>query len=62
MRRIKLFPSQRNARDYLDDTAVKASMSGMDREKITEYRDQMIMMIILDSSMILGETLAIKEV
>jgi len=60
MRRIKPLPSQRNKRDFLEDMEVKALIAAMDKEINTEYRDLMVMMLILDSGMRLGETLTIE--
>lgn len=60
MKRIKLLPNQRNAKDYLEDTEIRALLGVMDKELYAEYRDLLIFMILFDCGTRLGETLSIE--
>lgn len=61
MKRIKVLPDLRKPKEYLEDDEVHALFSVLDRERYTEYRDSLIMMLMLDSGTRLGETLSIEE-
>lgn len=60
MTRIKELPQQRKAKEYLEDEEVKTLLRSMDTSYFPEYRDMVIMMIMLDSGTRLGETLSIE--
>lgn len=60
MHRIHPLPEERKPRDYLEDDEVKRLLKSMDRSYFTEYRDLMVMMLMLDSGTRLGETLSIE--
>jgi len=60
MKRIKTLPDQRKPKEYLEDAEVLELFSGINREKYSEYRDYMIMMLMLDSGTRLGETLSME--
>ena len=60
MTRVKELPQQRKEREYLEDAEVKSLMAGLDKTYFAEYRDLLIMMIMLDSGTRLGETLSIE--
>lgn len=60
MAKVKELPQQRNAREYLEDDEVKALFASMDTGMFSEYRDLMVMMLMLDSGMRIGETLSIE--
>lgn len=61
MKRVKMLPNQRNTKEYLEDAEVKALLSVMNRAVFSEYRDLMVMMLMLDSGTRLGETLSIES-
>ena len=60
MRRIKMLPHQRTGKAYLTDGEVKALLAVLDREKFSEYRDYVVLMLMLDSGTRLGETLSVE--
>lgn len=60
MRKIKLLHQQRKAKEYLEDNELIALMKGLDRKEYQEYRDMIIMMLMLDTGMRIGETLSIE--
>ena len=60
MTRIKELPQQRKAKEYLEDEEVKTLLRSMDTSYFPEYRDMVIMMIMLDSGTRLSETLSIE--
>lgn len=60
MKRIRLLPNQRTAKEYLEDSEIRALLGVMNRELYTEYRDLMIFMILFDCGTRLGETLSIE--
>ena len=60
MRKIKLLHQQRTPKEFLSDDEVKHLMRTFDRSLYSEYRDQMIVMIILDTGMRIGETISIE--
>lgn len=60
LNKVRELPQQRNAREYLEDDEVKMLLRQMDTCSFPEYRDMVIMMIMLDSGTRLGETLSIE--
>ena len=60
MNRVKQIPEQRLAKEYLEDEEVKQLVRQMDRTKFHEYRDMVIMLVMLDTGTRLGETLSIE--
>ena len=61
LKKVKELPHQRTAKEYLDDEEVKAILKGMNRKSYTEYRDMLVMMIMLDCGTRIGETLSIER-
>lgn len=60
MKKIRQLENEREAREYLDDAEVKKLMSHFDKSYFPECRDAMIVMLILDTGMRLGECLSLK--
>ena len=60
MHRIRALPAERKPREYLEDDEVKRLLRSMDRSYYTEYRDLLVMMLMLDSGTRLGETLSME--
>lgn len=60
MRRIRALPEERKPREYLEDDEVKRLLRRLDRGYFSEYRDMLVILLILDSGMRLGETLSIE--
>ena len=60
MERIKTLPEQRIEKEYLEDDEVKELLKSLDKAYFPEYRDLVVMMIMLDSGTRLGETLSIE--
>lgn len=60
MKRIKALPEERKPREYLDDEEVKRLLRGLDRSYFSEYRDLLVIMLMMDSGTRLGETLSIE--
>ena len=60
MRRIRPLPEERKPREYLEDDEVKQLLRRLDRSYFSEYRDMLVILLILDSGMRLGETLSIE--
>lgn len=60
MKRIKLLPNQRVAKEYLEDREIMALLGVMDKENYAEYRDLVVFMILFDCGTRLGETLSIE--
>ncbi|MBR3873729.1 MAG: tyrosine-type recombinase/integrase [Clostridia bacterium] len=58
MKKIHLLPQERKPKEYLEDDEVKALLRAMDRSYFPEYRDLIVMMIMLDAGTRLGETLS----
>ena len=61
MEKIHPLPQERPPKEYLEDDEVKLLMKSMDRSYFSEYRDMMVMLLMLDSGMRLGETLTIEN-
>ena len=60
MTRVRLLPAERKPKEYITDEEVKKLMREMDKSLFSEYRDLLVMMIMLDSGTRLGETLSIE--
>ncbi len=60
MKRIKALPEERKPQEYLEDKEVKRLLHGLDRSYFSEYRDLLVIMLMLDSGTRLGETLSIE--
>lgn len=58
MKKIHPLPQERKPKEYLEDEEVKALLRAMDRSYFPEYRDLIVMMIMLDAGTRLGETLS----
>ena len=56
MRRVKALPEERTPKEYLEDDEVKKLLRNVDKSYYAEYRDLLIMMIMLDS----GTRLALR--
>lgn len=61
MKRVRILPDQRKPKEYLEDDEVKQLLSVMDRSIYSEYRDLIVMILMLDCGTRLGETLSIEE-
>ena len=61
MRRVTELPQERLAKEYLDDDEVLRLLKSMDSSYFSEYRDMMIMMLMMDTGTRLGETLSAEE-
>ena len=61
LRRVKELPEECPAKEYLEDDEVIRLFKNMDTSYYTEYRDMMIMMVMLDAGTRLGETLSAEE-
>lgn len=57
MRKIRLLPDERRAREYLEDDEVVKLLKCLDKSFFPEYRDYVAIMLMLDSGTRLGETL-----
>lgn len=60
MKRIRVLPEERKPREYLEDDEVKRLLKNLDRGYFSEYRDLLVIMLMLDSGTRLGETLSIE--
>ncbi len=60
MRKIRQLENDRRSREYLEDYEVKKLLDGLDRSYFSECRDAMIITLILDTGMRLGECLTLK--
>ena len=58
MRKVREIPQERQAKEYLEDEEVMRLLKSMDRSYFAEYRDMLVMMLMLDSGTRLGETLS----
>ena len=61
MRRVKLLPQERLAKSYMEDPEVLKLMKSMDKRVFSEYRDLLVMMVMLDAGTRIGETLSIED-
>ena len=60
MKHIRSLPEERKPREYLEDDEVKRLLKNLDRSYFSEYRDLLVIMLMLDSGTRLGETLSIE--
>lgn len=60
MKRIRSLPEERKPREYLEDDEVKRLLKNLDRSYFSEYRDLLVIMLMLDSGTRVGETLSIE--
>ena len=61
LRRVRTRPDQRKPKEYLEDDEVKQLLEVLDRNSYCEYRDLMVMLLMLDCGTRLGETLSIED-
>ena len=61
MRKIRLLPDERQAREYLEDEEVMRILKGLDKSFFPEYRDYVLIMLMLDSGTRIGETLSAEN-
>ena len=61
MQKIKLLPDERQAREYLEDDEVMWLLKGLDKSFFPEYRDYVLIMLMLDSGTRVGETLSAEN-
>lgn len=61
MQKIRCLPSQRPAKEYLENDEVLKLLRSMDRSYFSEYRDLLVMMLMLDAGTRLGETLSAED-
>ncbi|MBQ4580759.1 MAG: tyrosine-type recombinase/integrase [Clostridia bacterium] len=61
MHRIKLLPNERQAREYLEDHEVMCLLKGLDKSYYPEFRDYVVIMLMLDSGTRIGETLSAEN-
>ena len=57
---VKELKNERKAREYLEDEEIEKLMKSFDRGLYKEHRDSMIIMLLMDTGMRLGECLKIK--
>ena len=60
MKRNRMLSEERKPREYMEDDEVKALLKSLDRSYFSEYRDLLVIMLMLDSGTRLGETLSIE--
>ena len=60
MRRITQIKTERKAKDYLDDEEIRRLLNVMDKSYYSEARDSVMIVLLLDTGMRLGECLQIK--
>ena len=58
MRKVREIPQERPPKEYLEDEEVLRLLKSMDRAYFSEYRDMLVMMLMLDAGTRLGETLS----
>jgi integrase/recombinase XerD len=58
MRKEREIPQERPSKEYLEDEEVMRLLKSMDRAYFSEYRDMLVMMLMLDAGTRLGETLS----
>ena len=61
MSKIKLLPDERQAREYLEDNEVVKLLKSLDKSFYPEYRDYVLIMLMLDSGTRVGETLSAEN-
>ena len=61
MQKIRLLPDERRAREYLEDEEVMRLLKCLDRSFFPEYRDYVLIMLMLDSGTRVGETLSAEN-
>ena len=59
MRKVKQLKNERAAKEYLDDAELKKLLGNFDRSYFPECRDAMVVMLIMDTGMRLGECLSL---
>lgn len=60
MKRVRALPQARSPRDFMTDEEVKVLVKSMNKSVFHEYRDLLVMLLMLDCGMRLGETLSIE--
>jgi len=60
MKNIKQLPNNRRAKDFITDEEFSRLIGKLDKSYFSEYRDFMIINLLMDSGMRLGECLALK--
>lgn len=58
MRKVRKITQERPPKEYLEDEEVMGLLKSMDRAYYSEYRDMLVMMLMLDAGTRLGETLS----
>lgn len=58
MRKVREISQERPPKEYLEDEEVMRLLKSMDRAYYSEYRDLLVMMLMLDAGTRLGETLS----
>ena len=58
--KVKFLKTKRKAKEYIDDKEFKTLIKAIDITKYSEYRDYVIIQLLIDTGMRLGETLAIE--
>ena len=61
MRRVKLLPQERLPKSYMEDPELLKLMKSLDKRVFSEYRDWLVMMVMLDTGTRIGETLSIED-
>jgi integrase/recombinase XerD len=61
MKNVKQLPNERKKRDYMNDADVKKLLSSFDKSYYAEHRDYLVIMLILDTGMRLGECLKLTS-
>ena len=60
MRKIKQLKNARHSVDFITDSQFESIIGSLDMAKFHEYRDKVIIELLLDSGMRIGECLAIQ--
>lgn len=58
MAKIQLLPDERRAKEFLDDAEVLRLLKSLDKSYYPEYRDYVLILLMLDSGTRLGESLS----
>lgn len=58
MGKVREIPQERPPKEYLEDEEVMRLLKSMDRAYYSEYRDMLVMMLMLDAGTRVGETLS----